>query len=730
MARVLFNRSFLGLLSASCAAAALGPASAFAQEGAVQTLDPILLRSEAAAGGATLRIERDPLTTPRATTTVDASVVQAQGAESIEEAIAYAPGVTAEPWGLDERYDNFAIRGFPSHQQGIYRDGLRQRTISFFGPRIETFTLDEIDVLRGPTADLFGANDPGGLVNVRSKRPEFTFGGTAYGRATNHGGVEFGVDVTGPISDTVAGRAILVVNEQGTRYDGVTGQRIHFSPSLTFEPTDSTRLTIYGQYQEDEIPDTYVLVPQYGSQLPGALEVGQDLYTGDRSRDGIASQQNFIGYEFEHDFADVTLYSRARYFEGDWRNRTAYPVLFANSSYLLGSPSGLPSEIDAAILGDFNVDEDMTEVSFDLGITGDQALGNMDLRYAIGVDYYRSELEGSNGTTVSDILFLANGFTTPAGVTLGIGTTAERAFKQTGVYASLQGQSGPLTLDFGLRHDWIESKLDTVTNLLGTPVPTKTEVSEGFTSANLGLSYEMSPGLVAYGSASRSFAPAPLGTTKTGAPLKLETARAFELGMRYDGGPLQLGVSAFDITIENAAYPDASNPLISTQYRQAGEIRSRGVELAGAYVSESGFGIRGAYTYTDAEVTKDPINAGNRIARIPEHMGNLWLTYDKSTDMGDLSFGLGARYVGERFSDTANKYKVDAVTLVDASARWQQDDLSVTLAARNLADRGYVAYCRGSDIPAGLGYDALLPTGNACTFGPGREVSLTVSTEF
>lgn len=712
-------------------AAMIGAAGPLWAQATPYELEAIVLYSDQAAPQATTRLSRDPKTAPRASSSITTETAKQQGAESVEEAVAYTPSATTEAFGLDDRYDTIALRGFSVQTDGMYRDGLRQRSLGFAGPRTEPYSIESLDVVRGPTADLFGANGPGGLVNTRSKRPEFETARETYIKIDNHGSTQLGFDVTGQLSETLAGRAIVVAGSEETRYDEGDGSRLHFSPSLTWTPSDATKLTVYGQWQKDQVADSFVSVPRSGTQLPGSFKAKPDLYTKDPNRNDIDAQQNFIGYEFEHQGDKGKVYSRARYSTSDLDSATAFPVIFVNSSYLLGQPTGGFSDIDAALLGDFDVHHRAKEISFDLGYTGNGAIGATDLTFAYGVDFYRSQLKGDRATTVRNIKFLKSGVVVPTGrPAIGRSQKVDRQFQQTGVYLTGRGQNGPLIVDFGLRHDWIKSDLDLQTAILGTPSRTVSKVERTFTSANLGTSYQINDQYLVYGSLSRSFAPAPLGVTRDGKALKLEESDAFELGLRFDNGTANFGIAAFQIEKKNASFSVDGGTLSNSVFEQAGKIRSRGIELEGMYRWDNGLSIMGNLTYTDAKFVADPRRAGQDLPRIPRQQGAVWLTYDMPTSNGDWTFGIGGRFVGERYTGTDNSITMDSYSVIDASVNWSRGDLDVTFAARNLGDKAYLAHCGDPSLPAGVGFDAFIPAGGVCNYGPGREMSLTVSTRF
>ncbi|GMO72048.1 hypothetical protein BwSH20_55340 [Bradyrhizobium ottawaense] len=109
--------------------------------------------------------------TPQSVSVVTQDQIRDTGARTVGEALAYTAGVQTQPYGFDPRYDQFLIRGFAANQYGNYRDGLRQGNGSFAYFRNEPYGAERIEVMRGPSSVLYGANEAGGMVNYVSKMP-------------------------------------------------------------------------------------------------------------------------------------------------------------------------------------------------------------------------------------------------------------------------------------------------------------------------------------------------------------------------------------------------------------------------------------------------------------------------------------------------------------------------------------------------------------------------------
>ena len=175
--------------------------------------------------------------TPQSVTVITRDQIVDQGATNLQDALTYAAGVRSDAYGLDARTDSFRVRGaYPD----VYLDGLRQAYGYYTSTtRTEPYTLERLEVLRGPSGMLFGSGTAAGIVNMVSKRP--------LQETQREVGVQLGswnrrqlqADLTGPL--TADGqwsyRLIAVAREADTQVDFVPDDRRLIAPSLTWRPS-------------------------------------------------------------------------------------------------------------------------------------------------------------------------------------------------------------------------------------------------------------------------------------------------------------------------------------------------------------------------------------------------------------------------------------------------------------------------------------------------------------
>jgi iron complex outermembrane receptor protein len=173
-------------------------------------------------------------------------------------------------------------------------------------------------------------------------------------------------------------------------------------------------------------------------------------------------------------------------------------------------------------------------------------------------------------------------------------------------------------------------------------------------------------------------------------------------------------LALYDLTRSNLLTVDPDDSRFSIQ---TGEQRSQGIELDLSGEILPGWNIIAGYAYTDARITEDnTFESGNRLLNAPEHLFNLWTTYEiQSGDLRGLGFGLGLFYVSERAGDLNNSFEVPGYLRTDAALFYRRDRLRIALNIRNLFDENYFASVRGR---------------NAVLRGDPFTISGTVSWEF
>jgi len=239
----------------------------------------------------------------------------------------------------------------------------------------------------------------------------------------------------------------------------------------------------------------------------------------------------------------------------------------------------------------------------------------------------------------------------------------------------------------------------------GRPFKANTDNSGQTWVPNAGVVYKVDEQLSLYGSYSESFKPnssiAPLSigggqTLLLDGGIAPEEGKSWELGAKLDiPGQLTGNLALFDITKRNVLVADGDSNPGTIIYSNAGQVRSRGVELDLTGQLSERWSLIGSYAFTDAEVTKDPELKGKRLQNVARHSGSLSAVYDYGSLFGGdrLRLGAGARYVGERAGNASNDFDLPAYTVADAFASYEtqldEHKVRLQLNVKNLFDRVY-----------------------------------------
>lgn len=610
--------------------------------------------------------------TPQAVTVVTRDQIVDQGALNLQDALTYAAGVRSDAYGLDSRTDSVLVRG---SEPTTFIDGLRQ-TNGYYtsAARPDPFTLERIEVLRGPSAMMYGQGSTAGVVNLVSKRPLDTFQGEVGVLVGNHGLRQLQADVTGPL--TADGewlyRLVAVGRDADTQVDYVNDDRALLMPSLTWKPNGATTLTLQASYQRDRTGSTSQFFPWAGTltsnvngQIPTSRFIGEptDRYDTDRSS---------IGYFFEHRFNDQwTVRQNARYVAND----VDYFSHYANSFSVdpsTGQPGGWAIDpVNQRLIGRIAYGSvSKTRVTtLDQHLQGKLQTGNVKHTLLAGLDYTHYQLDSSTGGGADTIDVFNPVYGNAAPIVLA--DQPRNTQQQTGVYLQDQMKIGDKWIVVaGLRHDRVNNETD------GSE-----DQKSRATSKRLGLMYLLDNGWSPYVSYSESFTPQ-AGLDFYGERYKPVRGEQIEAGVKYMpvDGRSQFTAAVWRIKEKNQLTEDPTNPLNSIQ---AGETRNRGVELEWKASLTPSFDALAHYNYIELD---------DQLSGIPQHQAAAWGKWRFSVgNIEGLSFGAGVRYMSS-FRD-GDAPRTPSATLLDMLLAWDNGPWRYALNINNLTDKTYTSTC-------------------------------------
>lgn len=637
---------------------------------------------------------------PQSISVVTSTELEVRRPDEIEDALAYVPGVNSSNWGIDDRFDQFSIRGFDLGSSALYRDGLPQKVLSFSAFSIDPYMIDRIDVLRGPAGVLYGSNDAGGMVNLVTKRPVFEPLAEARIGYGSYNTAEVGFDWSDVINDdgTMAARVTGLWRDGATEIENSENDRAFLSGGITWAPSDDTAFTLLGHVQRDN-KTPLIFAPIAGEDFDSSFgSLPKDFAYRQSDYNHFKTTQESIGWEFTHRFDEgFTFNQRFRFAHQD--------TDYAHLDYSYADADGLSYYA-------FRNDEDARTIGLDNNIEWKNDLFGAENSIIVGVDYQYSRYKVTqyyDGTIYtlpfSDLTFDFD-VADPS-----LSSRTQTTYKEAGLYFQdhLKFENGT-AITAGLRHSWFENESDDL--LTGE----KNGQNDNATTGMIGVTHEFNNGLSPYLSYAEGFIQN-VGTTITGQTLDPSKSKQWEVGLRYQpSNILMLSGALFDLRKTNVADYDLSDPTFSS-FTQVGEVRSRGFEFeARGRVTSKLQGTFG-YTYLNSEITKssDPSKIGNENAFAPKHQVSLWLDYDASTYVEGLSVGAGLRYTSDSYSTQDNLRVTPSHTVADLSASYDAGAFDVTLNVSNLLDLNYNGVC----------YDNY-----GCAKAEGRRVNVSLTRQF
>lgn len=636
---------------------------------------------------------------PQSVSVIGREEMDDRGAQKVDEALRYTPGVYGQPFGPDSDTNWVFIRGFQATQSGVYQDGLQLYAYGFGGQFVDSYNLERIEVLRGASSVLYGGSNPGGLLNYVTKRPGDTPVRKVEVGINQHGTAHLGLDVGGVIDPTLSYRLTGRIAGGDTYTDFADGFRGTVSPSFKWSPNDANSLTVLTNYTDiDETHNGGAFLPYVGTVVDAPFgRIDRKANFTEPGIDTYRRRQASIGYEFEHRFDnDLIFRQNARYNYSKVHEVTVYPFGYSGFSATPTDPNNLLSRIN------FEHTSRVNSVLIDNQLEGRLRTGPVEHTALAGVDYKYFSMDQVQASGSATTISATNPvYGAPQGQRFAY-IDQELTMRQLGVYLQDQmrfGQGFLVTLSG--RYDIASTDAD------GTPAY---DGKTGKFSGRAGLAYEFANGLTPYVSASTFFNPV-LGSSAAVGVFKPESGRQYEVGVKYRPTWMDALFTAalFDLTRTNVV-TGAFNAET-----QLGEVNSRGVELEAKANITPGLKATASFTALDLDIKKDanPALIGKTPYIVPQIQGSAFLDYTfRESVLNGVSVGGGVRYVGSSWADNENTLKVPAATVFDARVGYKRDNWGANLSVTNLLDKKYVASCQ---------------TQYSCGYAEGRTALLTLN---
>ncbi|WP_050555090.1 TonB-dependent receptor [Pseudomonas sp. PAMC 26793] len=624
------------------------------------------------------------LETPQTVNVVPAQVIRDQQPRNLDDALANVSGIT-QANTLGSTQDAVMLRGFGDNRNGsIMQDGM-----PLVQGRAMNSTAERVEVLKGPSSLLYGIQDPGGVVNIVSKKPELTQStsltvrGSTFGDGKNGSGGN--LDTTGPIGDSGLAYRLIVDHEDEDYWRNYgTHRESLIAPSLAWYG-DNTKLLFAYEHREFLSPFDRGTAISPTTNHPLDIPATRRL---DEPFNNMEGRSDLYRFEADHDLND----DWKAHFGYSW-NRETYDasqvrVVKVNTNGTLtrsmdGTQGALTTDrfATASLEGKVNVAGMQHDLTFGLDDEYRKIYRADLIRQAPrGTFNYNDPVYGNEvaGTTVS----------APDSNQMDL-LRSDSLFLQDAIHLTDQW-----ILVGGARYQMYDQYAGK-----GVPFTANTDGNGQKWVPRAGLVYRYTDELSFYGSYTESFKPnstiAPLANKSVlDGSLEPEQSKSWELGTKLDiPGRITASAALFNIEKRNVLVQVGDG--LTSVYSVAGKVRSRGLELDASGQLTDKWSVIGSYAYTDAEVTEDPEYKGNRLQNVAKNTGSLSAVYDFGSILGgdQLRVGAGARYVGERAGDAANSFELPGYTVADAFATYdtkiEGQKVKFQLNVKNLFDRTY-----------------------------------------
>ena len=631
--------------------------------------------------GTGMKTDTSILEAPQSVSVVTREQIELQGATGVDEAVRYTSGTVGGAFGFDSRSDWILVRGF---RPALFLDGLGLPDGTWAAQtRLEPYTLERIEILKGPASVMYGALPPSGFINGVTKRPSKL--------AIREIGIEVGsfdkkqlnFDFGGQLTadDSVLFRLAGLARKSDTPVDFAKDDRYSIAPSLTVNFSRDTSLTLLGQFQNADTAAAGGFLPSEGTLFPNPNgSIPASRFTGEPNYDWYKKNTASLGYELSHKLNDsVSLRQNLRYMDFDVDHRTVGAFGLQADQRTLTRYVWTPRERSKALALD-----NQAEFGFATGAARHTLL--------TGVDYRRVKTESRSAFVFTDVptLDIFNPvYGAPIADPADTSHTVQTQ-KQLGLYLQDQIRFEGWVATLSARHDRVTT--DTDDQLAST----STSQTDSKTSARAGLNYVFDNGVAPYVSYSTSFQPT-IGTDFFKSPFIPTTGKQVEVGVKYrPGNDSALFTAAlFDLRQKNVLTPDP-DPTHNFASVQQGEVRSRGLELEARFRAVRNLDVITSYTYTDAKVQE----TDRPVFRQPKNQAQVWGDFRFPSEMvAGLGVGGGVRYVGGSYAyAAADGSRVDtrSYTLLDLQAHYDVGDWRLLATVSNATDREYVATCQAS----------------------------------
>jgi len=604
---------------------------------------------------------------PQSISVIPATVLKDLGSTNVERALEFAGGVSKQNnFGGLTLYE-YSVRGFTTSE--FYQDGFSANRGYPSTP--DAANIERIEVLKGPAASLYGRGDPGGTVNIVTKKPQPEAFTTVQTSAGSWDRYRTAVDVNTPLDGegNVLSRVNLAVEDNHSFRDHVQSKRVFVAPSFSWQLDPDTHLLVESEFVRHS--------STFDRGVVDAPGISRSTFLGEPNDGDIDNHNNRIQATLEHHLNDA------------WKLRLA-------SHYKQGSLWGDASENRALNVDGHTLDRRYRERSMgwhdsitQLELRGLFDIGSWQHELLIGTEYedYRKK---ERVTAIGGSRYPIDLYNPVYGQPKPNGTRSGTDFFEQTKSQALNLQDQIIFTDrlrgmVGARFEHFEQSTDDFARNHA-----KSRQTHDALTQRAGLLYQLTPQVGVFANASTSFKPNS-GLDANGKTFKPEEGVGYEVGIKSElfDDRLSATLAAFHIEKENVL---ALDPATNTS-RAMGKARSQGFDLQLTGQVTEAVRVIGAFAYIDAEVTKGDkaIPAGSRILGVAKRSGSLLGVYEfQDGVLRGSDLGAAFTYVGDRSGEAGTRFELPAYHTVDLLAHYKAtENVTVGLNLNNLFDEKY-----------------------------------------
>ena len=632
----------------------------------------------------TLRGNTKNLETSQTVNVVSKQYIQDYDPANLDNALTQVSGVT-QGNTLGGTQDTVMKRGF-----GDNRDGsIMVNGMPIVQGRVMNAAVEQVEVLKGPASLLYGIMDPGGVVNVVTKKPlkeqstEVSLYGSSYEAGKNGYGASF--DTTGAIENSHFAYRLIVDHSDADywRNFGNSKQTL-IAPSIAWD-NGQTQVNLSYQYRDFDVPfdrstifdlatgkalpiSKYTRLDEAFNQMQGEDHLAQ-ISVDHKINDDWSAH---LGYSYNYETYDA---NQLRITKLD----TVKHTVTRRTDATLNAES-VDSNAQAYINGNLNL----------FGLKNDIQLGT-DIEYR---KYFRPDMVRGNTSTL-DYLNPSFGQVEPSKNIVASDSDQTDKLHTYGFYLqdALHLNDQWIAI-LGGRYIAYQQKAGR-----GRPFGLNTNTDDSAWLPHVGLVYKWNDQLSLYTSYTESLKPsssiAPMNGTVIDSNIEPEQSKSYEFGAKYElNDRIQANFALYDIKKRNVL--DTITVNGETQLHTAGGVRSKGAEfdLTGRITDQLDATL--TYAYTDAKITEDDDKnlVNNRLGNVAKNTASLAFAYNYGDFLnGQLRLGLSGNYVGKHAGDTENKFDLPDYAVANAFVSYDtkiaKQDVNFKLNLNNMFDTTY-----------------------------------------